>query len=75
MKILNTMLAIALTLSLAGATMAQGNGSSANGVPNVVIESLTHDFGEIKSGVPISHSFKIKNTGSAELKIYSVSPG
>ena len=75
MKIVNTMPAIALALSLASATMAQENGSSANGVPNMVIESLTHDFGEIKPGAPISHSFKIKNTGSADLKIYSVSPG
>jgi hypothetical protein len=43
--------------------------------PQLVIESATHDFGELKSGTPLRYAFKIKNTGKADLVIESVSPG
>ena len=44
-------------------------------VPFLVIDSATHDFGELKSGTPLRYAFKIKNTGKADLIIESVSPG
>jgi hypothetical protein len=44
-------------------------------LPNLVIESATHDFGELKSGTPLRYAFKIKNTGKVDLVIESVSPG
>jgi hypothetical protein len=54
----------------AGPTAGE-NGSQ----PLLVVESPTFDFGELKSGTPLRHAFKIKNTGNADLLIESVSPG
>ena len=45
------------------------------GAPELVIDEMTHDFGEVKAGTPLRWSFKIKNTGKADLLINSVSPG
>jgi hypothetical protein len=43
--------------------------------PALVIESFTHDFGEVKAGTPLRYAFKIKNQGKVDLLINSVSPG
>lgn len=55
----------------------QPNGGSApsDGAPVMVIESFTHDFGEVNSGTPLRYAFKVKNQGKADLLINSVSPG
>jgi hypothetical protein len=42
--------------------------------PKLVIESATHDFGEVKAGTPVSYSFIVKNEGTADLQIKSVAP-
>jgi hypothetical protein len=47
----------------------------AGAVPVLVIESFTHDFGEVKPGDPLRFAFKIKNEGKADLLINSVTPG
>lgn len=52
-----------------------GADASVGPAPMLVIESLTHDFGEVKAGTPLRYAFKIKNTGKADLLINSVSPG
>ena len=52
------------------------NGSAPSGaVPVLVIESLTHDFGEVKPGTALRYAFKVKNQGKADLLINNVSPG
>jgi hypothetical protein len=43
--------------------------------PIMVIESLTHDFGEVKAGAPLRYAFKVKNKGNSDLLINNVSPG
>jgi hypothetical protein len=55
----------------------QPNGGSApaGASPVLVIESFTHDFGEVKPGSPLRYAFKIRNEGKADLLINSVSPG
>lgn len=55
----------------------QPNAGSAppNAAPVLVIESFTHDFGEVKPGDPLRYAFKIKNEGKADLLINSVTPG
>ena len=58
---------------VASASQKQGDGGT--GTPQLVIESPTHDFGEVKTGTPLKWIFKIKNTGKADLVINSVSPG
>jgi len=43
--------------------------------PMMVIDSMTHDFGEVKAGTPLRYAFKVKNQGTSDLLINSVSPG
>ena len=43
--------------------------------PKMVIDATAHDFGRVKAGVDLSHTFKIKNVGKIDLNIQSVSPG
>ena len=75
MKTLGTILVI--ICALLGATPAQehkvSDGSAAG--PKMVIDSTAHDFGRVKAGSALTHSFKVKNVGTAELKIESVTPG
>ena len=42
------------------------------GTPEIVFESLEHDFGKIPVGEKVSYNFKFKNTGSGTLIIRSV---
>ncbi|MEK6289418.1 MAG: DUF1573 domain-containing protein [Acidobacteriota bacterium] len=79
MKVCRTMFAIALlTVSLltAGAQEKPNGRSTPSGAaPILVIDSFTHDFGEVKAGTPLRFAFKVKNEGKADLVINSVSPG
>ncbi len=73
-----------LALFLAVAALAQTTRSQlepgqspadAPPAPKMVIDSLSHDFGEVKAGVPLVHVFKLKNMGKGDLLIKNVSPG
>jgi hypothetical protein len=83
MKLKEFFSALALAVLLATAAMAQGaQPNQANGAggeagppPKLVIESFTHDFGEVKAGTPLRYSFKVKNEGKGELQIKNVQPG
>ncbi|MEK6325773.1 MAG: hypothetical protein AABN33_29375 [Acidobacteriota bacterium] len=78
---LRTLVLVALLLGVAAAQQKQppvqpSGGSAPSGpAPLLVIESFTHDFGEVKPGDPLRYAFKIKNEGKADLLINSVSPG
>ena len=52
---------------------SQADSSTAK--PALVIESPRHDAGTHWEGETVTHSFKLKNTGSSELRILSVKPG
>lgn len=43
--------------------------------PKLVMEGVSHDFGVVRPGTVLKHSFAIKNEGTADLIIKSVSPG
>jgi len=85
MKLCKTILAFALLLMLALTAAAHqkpqqpsppsGADASVGPAPMLVIESLTHDFGEVKAGTPLRYAFKVKNEGKADLLINNVSPG
>lgn len=79
MKACKMMLAVALvtvTLLTAGAQEKPNGRSTLSGAaPIMVIESFTHDFGEVKAGTPLRFAFKVKNEGKGDLLINSVSPG
>jgi hypothetical protein len=62
-------------LLMAVAAAAQEKQVGLPGKPKLVIEQPIKDFGEIKPGVPIKHSFKIKNAGAADLIVHNVAPG
>jgi hypothetical protein len=84
MKLCRTISALALMTLLVVTAAAQekhppnppngGNGVS-GAAPLMVIESFTHDFGEVKAGTPLRYAFKVKNQGKADLLINNVSPG
>ncbi|MFN7930489.1 MAG: DUF1573 domain-containing protein [Blastocatellia bacterium] len=42
--------------------------------PKAVIEKVEHNFGKVKEGVKVSHTFKLKNEGTADLQIENVAP-
>ena len=75
MKWLKPITALALLLLLAAAAVAQDNPPKAGSTPKLVIESPIHDFGQVKSGMPLHYAFKVKNEGSADLLIQNVQPG
>jgi hypothetical protein len=54
-------------------TVSQANPAAAK--PVLKIPSSRHDAGTHWEGEVVSHTYQIKNTGSAELRIYSVKPG
>ena len=73
-------LVVLLAVAVAGQTKQspnQPNGGSATSgaTPLMVIDSFTHDFGEVKAGTPLRYVFKVKNQGKADLLINNVSPG
>ena len=83
MKFVRQIPLLALVLVLTVTSWAQNKQPSQSDVqpgdnaprPELVIESATHDFGEMKAGTPLRYAFKIKNAGKADLVIESVSPG
>ena len=43
--------------------------------PTVIIEEMRHDLGERYEEKVFKHTFKVKNTGKADLRIAQVKPG
>ena len=62
-------------LSFCVLTLSVGIALGQTGSPTMVIESTQHDFGTVNQGSALSYSFKISNTGTADLLILSVRPG
>jgi hypothetical protein len=76
MKFMKPIAALLLTLLFAAAGIAQQNPPKpTGGAPKLVLDSPTHDFGEVKAGTPLRYAFKVKNEGTADLLIQNVQPG
>ncbi|MEW6130532.1 MAG: DUF1573 domain-containing protein [Acidobacteriota bacterium] len=75
LKLISLSLALALAFALTAAAQEKKGPSTANGSPKLVIDSLIHDFGEVKAGTPLNFTFVIKNQGKADLEITKVAPG
>jgi Protein of unknown function (DUF1573) len=43
--------------------------------PQMVLEELKFDFGEVKEGEAVSHAFRVFNQGDQPLEIKKVKPG
>jgi hypothetical protein len=76
MKFARIFSALALAIILASVAAAQQpqQPKPAEGAPKLVIESFTHDFGEVKAGTPLRYTFKVKNEGKSDLLIQNVAP-
>lgn len=59
--------------ALTGAVFGQ-NGGDSQAKPKLVIQTLEHNFGEIKQGSVAAHSFTFKNEGKADLEVKRVAP-
>ena len=76
MKLQRTFAALAVALFLVTAAAAQEKKSNdPPAVPKLVLESFSHDFGQVKAGTPLKYSFIVKNGGKSDLLIKSVNPG
>ena len=84
MMMLKTIHVVILALVLVGGASAfqkqapaqpNGGASPSGAAPALVIDSFTHDFGEVKAGTPLRYAFIVKNSGTADLSIIDVSPG
>src|SRR5215813_10438901 len=70
-------LIIALTFAAFAQAPAQdgpSEGVTKSAAPKIAMEEREHNFGKVKQGEEVSHTFKIKNEGAAELVIQNVSP-
>lgn len=68
--------ALALTATVFGQDKTEKTDKAADkGAPKLVVDNLKFEFGKVKEGDEISHVFKIKNEGAADLNIANVSPG
>src|SRR5262249_18509428 len=68
---------LALIIALPSAALAQNgaqDGKTSSAAPKLVLEEFEYSFGKVKEGEEVSHIFKIKNEGAAELVIHNVSP-
>jgi hypothetical protein len=83
MKLIKTLLVLALTAAFSVSAAAfqnqsspQQNGAdtSSGALPILVIDSFTHDFGEVKPGTTLQYAFKVKNQGKVDLLIRDVAP-
>jgi hypothetical protein len=66
--------ALAACVALAAAFVCasckkDGDSSAAGGAPKIAAVEAKFDFGKVKQGQAVEHVFKIKNNGTAELKI------
>ena len=62
------------TLVEAGTLEEAGSRVEARGA-GVVAESPSHDFGEVWSGSPIDHVFRVRNDGDEPVEILAITPG
>ncbi len=68
-----TILLTITLVTLVGLTDSRADGEKAS--PALMIPSPRHDAGSHWEGDTVSHTFEVKNGGSAELRILNVKPG
>jgi len=65
---------VALLFAVAGVALGQTQ-QGAPPAPKLVIAQAEHNFGEVKAGEVVTHTFVVKNEGKADLLIKNVVPG
>jgi hypothetical protein len=70
------LLALCSTVAAADApAAATAKATAPSPVPRIVFDQPIHDFGEVKRGAPVEHSFIFTNTGAETLQVLEVKPG
>lgn len=64
----------ALIVLVALGTVVFGQSGDGGGRPKLVIDSPTHNAGDVKSGAVVSHVYEVKNEGKANLEIKNIVP-
>ena len=67
--------ALALICLAMGLALLVGRGDGAPGKPTLSIPEPTHHAGTVDEGTSFSHTFTVRNQGTAELRILDVKPG
>jgi hypothetical protein len=67
---LAVLLLLVFTFTAQSQTVAPGEKQ-----PKVALAATEFNLGEVKQGEPVSHTFIIKNNGTANLEIKDVKPG
>lgn len=69
------LMAIALAFGVACGVTAKQKAQRASGAaPKLVIEETDFNFGTVKEGVKVAHTFTVRNEGQANLEIIKVAP-
>ena len=74
-----SLLSLIITLPFAVFAQASAQNGAQDGkampaAPKIALDEREHNFGRVREGEVMSHTFKIKNEGAAELVIHNVSP-
>jgi hypothetical protein len=75
MKTEGTLMLLAALLGMFSIITLEQPATASPAGPKLVIAAPEHSFGNIKPGTPLTHTFKIRNDGQADLEIKSVKPG
>jgi hypothetical protein len=74
MKTARFVLLLLAVAAIAGPAIGQERQVTQGGKPKTKIDQPLHNFGELKSGTPLKHSFVVKNSGDSDLLINNVTP-
>lgn len=69
--VLTCLVGVVVLVSFSGFAAETGQ----DGKPSLSLPSAEHDAGQVREGNIVSHEFKVRNTGKAELQIIEVKPG
>jgi hypothetical protein len=61
-----------IKLKLSGNVLAPGSSLSSEKLPKIYLPEIQYDFGIVKEGMVVSHTFKIVNKGSSTLDIKDI---
>ncbi len=75
MKTEGTLMLLASLLGMFSIITLEQPAKASPAGPKLVIAAPEHSFGNVKPGTPLTHTFKIRNDGQADLEIKNVRPG
>ena len=75
MKTEGTLMLLASSLGMFSIITLDQPAKASPAGPKLVIAAQEHSFGNVKPGTPLTHTFKIRNDGQADLEIKNVKPG